>query len=42
MVVLLAVGHGQWRWVLRSGLLALPCELLQHRDFGQFFAQLGP
>jgi hypothetical protein len=42
MVVPLAMGHGQWRLVLRSELLPLLCELLQHRDFVQFLAQLVP
>ena len=42
MVVPLAVGHGQWRLVLRAALLPLRCELLQHRDFVQFLAQLAP
>jgi hypothetical protein len=42
MVVPLAVGHGQWRMVCRSESLPPLGELLQHRDFVQFLAQLVP
>jgi hypothetical protein len=42
MVVPLAVGHGQWRMVCRSEPLPPLGELLQHRDFVQFLAQLVP